>query len=103
MRHREETFKFRNYDPETGSARKHARLDEEDTVEKQVEGLTDAAIAQDEVQRAQELVRVQVLSALTARALAAVEETSADFPSSSLRPIPFLLVPPVSGLPSPRI
>ncbi|BGO97642.1 hypothetical protein RTG_01482 [Rhodotorula toruloides ATCC 204091] len=51
----EETFKFRNYDPETGTARKHARLDEEDTVEKQVEGLTDAAIAQDEAQRAQEL------------------------------------------------
>lgn len=57
MHCREETFKFRNYDPETGTARKHARLDEEDTVEKQVEGLTDAAIAQDEAQRAQELVR----------------------------------------------
>ncbi|GAA5822978.1 hypothetical protein JCM11251_004444 [Rhodosporidiobolus azoricus] len=51
----EEPFKFRNYDPETGTLRKHARTDEQDTVEKQVEGLTDKVIAQDEVTRAQEL------------------------------------------------
>ncbi|GAA5896295.1 hypothetical protein JCM8208_001839 [Rhodotorula glutinis] len=50
-----EGFKFRNYDPDTGKARKHARTDEADTVEKQVEGLADQAIAQDELQRAQEL------------------------------------------------
>ncbi|BGP37877.1 hypothetical protein JCM10450v2_001813 [Rhodotorula kratochvilovae] len=50
-----EAFKFRNYDPDTGKARKHARTDEADTVEQQVHGLTDAAIAQDEIQRAQEL------------------------------------------------
>ncbi|TNY21614.1 cwf18 pre-mRNA splicing factor-domain-containing protein [Rhodotorula diobovata] len=50
-----EAFKFRNYDPETGKARKHARTDEADTVEKQVEGLADQAIAQDEAHRAQEL------------------------------------------------
>lgn len=49
-------FKFRNYDPETGTARKHARTDDDDTVEKQVEGLAEKAILQDEVQRAQELV-----------------------------------------------
>ncbi|GAA6051871.1 hypothetical protein JCM3770_005512 [Rhodotorula araucariae] len=50
-----EAFKFRNYDPDTRKARKHARTDEADTVEQQVQGLTDAAIAQDEIQRAQEL------------------------------------------------
>ncbi|GAA6004561.1 hypothetical protein JCM10207_000935 [Rhodosporidiobolus poonsookiae] len=50
-----EVFKFRNYDPETGAARKHARLEENETVEKQVEGLTDRIIAEDEVTRAQEL------------------------------------------------
>ncbi|BGP13803.1 hypothetical protein JCM10213_006365 [Rhodosporidiobolus nylandii] len=50
-----EVFKFRNYDPETGTARKHARTEEEDTVEKQVEGLTEKAIAEDQVLRAQEL------------------------------------------------
>lgn len=52
---RAEVFRFRNYDPETGTARKHARTEELDTVEKQVEGLTDEAIAADEAQRAQEL------------------------------------------------
>ncbi|GAA5920217.1 hypothetical protein JCM1841_000421, partial [Sporobolomyces salmonicolor] len=48
-------FKFRNYDPETGTLRKHARTDEDDTVEKQVEGLADQVIAQDEHVRAQDL------------------------------------------------
>lgn len=50
-----QVFKFRNYDPETGTARKHARTDDDDTVEKQVEGLAEKAILQDEIQRAQEL------------------------------------------------
>ncbi|GAA5968076.1 hypothetical protein JCM11641_003719 [Rhodosporidiobolus odoratus] len=50
-----EVFKFRNYDPATGGARKHARTDEEDTVEKEVEGLAEGIIAADEVLRAQEL------------------------------------------------
>lgn len=49
-------FRFRNYDPETGTARKHARTDEDDTVEKQVEGLAEQAILRDEIQRQQELV-----------------------------------------------
>ncbi len=49
-------FKFRNYDPETGAMRKHQRTEEEDTVEKQVEGLTEAAIAQEQATRNQELV-----------------------------------------------
>lgn len=49
-------FKFRNYDPQTGAARKHARTDEDDTVEKQVEGLAEKIIAEDEAKRAQELV-----------------------------------------------
>lgn len=53
---RHQVFKFRNYDPETGTARKHARTDDDDTVEKQVEGLAEKAILQDEIQRAQELV-----------------------------------------------
>ncbi|GAA6042768.1 hypothetical protein JCM8097_007467 [Rhodosporidiobolus ruineniae] len=50
-----EVFKFRNYDPETGTLRKHARTEEVDTVEKQVEGLTEQVIALDEATRAQEL------------------------------------------------
>lgn len=52
-------FKFRNYDPETGTARKHTKVDEQDTVEKQVEGLAEQVIALDELKRAQELVRTQ--------------------------------------------
>jgi len=51
-----EVFKFRNYDPETGAMRKHQRTDEQDTVEKQVEGLTQAAISQEQLTRNQELV-----------------------------------------------
>lgn len=50
-------FKFRNFDPATGLARKHARTDEDDTVEKQTDGLADQVIAQDQQARAQELVR----------------------------------------------
>lgn len=52
---RAEVFRFRNYDPETGSARKHARLEEKDTVEKQVEGLAEKVITEDEARRAEEL------------------------------------------------
>lgn len=37
-------------------ARKHARTDENETVEKQVEGLAEKIIAEDEAKRAQELV-----------------------------------------------
>ncbi|GAA5853419.1 hypothetical protein JCM3766R1_005883 [Sporobolomyces carnicolor] len=50
-----EVFKFRNFDPATGLARKHARTDEDDTVEKQTDGLADQVIAQDQQARAQEL------------------------------------------------
>ncbi|KAK4699684.1 coiled-coil domain-containing protein 12, partial [Phenoliferia sp. Uapishka_3] len=48
-------FRFRNYDPETGGARKHLRMEEDDTVEKQVEGLAEKIIAEDEARRAEEL------------------------------------------------
>ncbi|KAF9514460.1 hypothetical protein BS47DRAFT_1343021 [Hydnum rufescens UP504] len=49
-------FKQRNFDPETRTLRKHAQDDEpEDTVEKQVEGLAEKIIAEDEERRAQEL------------------------------------------------
>lgn len=51
-----EAFRFRNYDPATGGMRKHARTDEHDTVEKQVEGLAEEVIAQDELTRNQDLV-----------------------------------------------
>ncbi|KAI5479611.1 coiled-coil domain containing [Pseudohyphozyma bogoriensis] len=52
---RPEVFRFRNYDPETGTLRKHARTEEEDTVEKQVEGMADQVIKEDEARRAEEL------------------------------------------------
>ncbi|SCV67056.1 BQ2448_5702 [Microbotryum intermedium] len=55
-----EVFQFRNYDPTTGTARKHARTDELDTVEKQVEGLADEVIARDEATRAQELNLINI-------------------------------------------
>ena len=44
--------------------KKHARTDEEDTVEKQVEGLAEKVIAEDEAKRAQELVSPWVLVVL---------------------------------------
>lgn len=59
--YRSSVFKFRNYDPETGTARKHARVDEDETVEKQVEGMAEKAIAEDEARRAQELVSSLVM------------------------------------------
>ncbi|GAA5864372.1 hypothetical protein JCM5353_007127 [Sporobolomyces roseus] len=48
-------FKFRNFDPETGLARKHARTEEDETVEKQTDGLADQVIAEDQQARQQEL------------------------------------------------
>jgi len=53
---RRETFTFRNYDPATGKARKHDRLQGEDeTVEKLVDGLAERIIKEDEEKRQQEL------------------------------------------------
>ena len=48
----------RNYDPETRTIRKHARNEAllEDTVEKNVEGMAQMIISEDEQRRAQELV-----------------------------------------------
>ncbi|KAK4053038.1 hypothetical protein OIV83_001773 [Microbotryomycetes sp. JL201] len=51
----DQVFRFRNYDPETGQARKHARTDDGDTVEQQVDGMAEQVIADDQVRRAQEL------------------------------------------------
>lgn len=50
-------FKQRNYDPETRTLKKHEG-EENDTVEKAVEGLAERIIAEDEERRAQDLVRV---------------------------------------------
>lgn len=83
--HRHEVFKFRNYDPETGTARKHARTDEDDTVEKQVEGLAEKAILQDELQRAQELVRH---SSEPIAPVAKTRPTDLVLPSLPPRPVP---------------
>lgn len=49
----------RNFDPETRTLRKRTREDEdvEDTVEKDVSGLAEKIIAEDEHRRAQDLVR----------------------------------------------
>jgi hypothetical protein len=50
-------FRFRNYDPSTGTARRHDRVnDEQETVEKEVEGLVETVIKEDEEKRKQELV-----------------------------------------------
>lgn len=50
-------FKPRNYDPATRTMKKRALgEEEEDTVEKAVEGLADRIIAEDEERRAQDLV-----------------------------------------------
>lgn len=52
-------FKQRNYDPETRTLRKRTQDDtEEDTVERQVDGLAEKIIAEDEERRAQELVNI---------------------------------------------
>lgn len=75
---RPEVFKFRNFDPETGLARKHARTEESETVEKQTDGLADEVIAQDEQARAQELVSPPAYRPVTPTALTT---------SSSLSPV----------------
>lgn len=51
-------LKTRNFDPETRTLRKHAQEDEimQDTVEKDVSGLAEQIIADDEQRREQELV-----------------------------------------------
>lgn len=59
-----ELFKFRNYDSATGTARKHARTDEGETVEAAVEGLTEKVLEEDKARRAQELVRRNYLFVL---------------------------------------
>lgn len=54
----EPVIKNRNFDPTTRTLRKHDRTedDTEDTVEKNVDGLAEEIIAEDEERRAQELV-----------------------------------------------
>lgn len=47
----------RNFDPETRTLRKHqANVDMEDTLERNVRGLAERIIAEDEAKRAQDLV-----------------------------------------------
>ncbi|KAF8891222.1 cwf18 pre-mRNA splicing factor-domain-containing protein [Infundibulicybe gibba] len=51
-------IKNRNFDPETRTLKKHTRLEDtimDDTVEKNVKGLAETIIAEDEQRRAQEL------------------------------------------------
>ena len=57
-------FKPRNYDPETRTLKKRAvGEDDEDTVEKRVEGLAERIVAEDEIRRAQDLVSAGKLCA----------------------------------------
>lgn len=50
-------FRQRNYDPQTRTLRKHDNADDQDdTVEKNVEGLAERIIAEDEERRMQDLV-----------------------------------------------
>lgn len=50
-------FRQRNFDPETRTLRKHAKAgEEEDTVEKQIAGMAELIIAEDEERRKQDLV-----------------------------------------------
>lgn len=56
------TFKQRNFDPETRQLRARERGEEEDTVEKAVEGLAEQILAEDEEKRKEELVRIQAVS-----------------------------------------
>jgi hypothetical protein len=52
-------IKSRNFDPESRSFKKHSRMKDdpmEDTVVKEVEGVAERIIAEDETRRAQELV-----------------------------------------------
>jgi coiled-coil domain-containing protein 12 len=57
-------IKSRNFDPASRTVRKHVRDDamEQDTVEKEVEGLAEKIIAEDEARRGQELVRMPFIS-----------------------------------------
>lgn len=53
----ESILKTRNFDPRSRTLKKHTQADEiEDTVENEVKGLAELVIAEDEKQRAQELV-----------------------------------------------
>jgi coiled-coil domain-containing protein 12 len=55
----EAAVKPRNFDPETRTLRKRGADDDaamEDTVEKKIEGVAEAVVAEDEERRAQELV-----------------------------------------------
>lgn len=56
--HRDSVLLSRNYDPETRTLKKHSKTEvlTSDTVEKAIEGVADMIIAEDERQRAQELV-----------------------------------------------
>lgn len=56
--HRDSVLLSRNYDPETRTLKKHSKNDvlTTDTVEKTIEGVAEMIIAEDERQRAQELV-----------------------------------------------
>jgi len=51
----EAPLKLRSFDPESRTLRKHAPEDEEDTVEKNVEGLAEQIIKEDEQKRAEDL------------------------------------------------
>lgn len=57
---REGVFKFRNYDPTTGSVRKHVKTAESETIESQVLGLAERIIAQDELTRNEELDLINI-------------------------------------------
>ena len=55
----------RNFDPETRTLRKRTAdddVDMEDTVEKNIAGLAEAIVAEDEAKRAQELVCISIVS-----------------------------------------
>ena len=59
----EPVIKHRTFDPETKTLKKHAADEdvEMDTVEKQVDGLAERIIQEDEERRAQDLVRITAL------------------------------------------
>ncbi len=60
----EPVVKHRTYDPETKTLKKHAPDDDfdMDTVEKEVDGLAEQIIKEDEERRAQDLVRPNAIS-----------------------------------------
>lgn len=76
-------IKNRNFDPTSRTLRKHAKedVDMEDTVEKDVAGMAEKIIAEDEERRAQELVRgismqQWTMSVLTGDTLGCVQHSS---------------------------